>query len=220
MQTILKGVLTATDLEFLRTLVARSQLVDGRLTSAHPGKKNLQLAVTSAEAREAGEVIVRRLMARDEFDEIVQPVAFHQPLISHYKTGMRYPDHIDVALMGGLRTDVAITVFISEPADYDGGELIIDLGAGQVWNKLQAGDAVAYPASSAHRVAEVTRGERIAAALWVQSRVRDPQQRLVLAQIATAARELEDTHMASRIRRGYHNLLRMWAETLPSGGAS
>jgi PKHD-type hydroxylase len=212
MYTLLTNVLTVNEVGRVNELVASEALVDGRATSVVGGKRNLQLPVNSAAARQAGAIVTARLLANEQFNLFAQPAAAHPPLFSRYEEGMEYPDHIDVALMGRVRTDIAVTVFLSEPDTYAGGELVIDTGNGIRSYRSGAGDAIAYPASTVHHVARVTRGVRLVAALWVQSLIRDPARREILYDLASAMEACDDTACGGRLRRSYWNLLRMWAE--------
>ena len=115
--------------------------------------------------------------------------------------------------MGRVRTDLAVTVFLSAPDTYAGGELVVDTGNGIRSFRLAAGDAVVYPASTVHHVACVTHGVRLVAALWVQSLMRDPAQREILYDLARTMGACNDTVCGGRLRRSYWNLVRMWAET-------
>jgi PKHD-type hydroxylase len=140
-------------------------------------------------------------------------------LFSRYEPGMRYGNHVDNAIMGQAnpwRSDVAFPIFLGDPADYDGGELVIESPLGVQEVKLAAGEAVVYPSSSVHRVAEVTRGQRLAAIGWAQSQVRDPAQREILYDLERIKRLLADrlpdaaeTDWAFKTQA---NLLRMWAD--------
>lgn len=116
-----------------------------------------------------------------------------------------------------MRADIAVTVFLNQPADYDGGELIIETTAGEQGYKLGAGQVILYPANTLHRVAPVTRGERRVAVTWIQSLVRSAEQRNVLFDLDTTRRQLFETAGKSpqfdRLARVYSNLLRMWADT-------
>jgi PKHD-type hydroxylase len=129
---------------------------------------------------------------------------------------MTYGTHVDDALMHGMRTDVSFTLFLSDPEDYDGGELIIDTAAGEDAVKLPAGSLVAYPTTQLHRVAEVSRGERWAAVGWARSFVRDAGRRELLFDLDTARRQLfaRDGKSAEfdLLSKSAANLLRMWAE--------
>ena len=218
MQTILNGVLSTDDLAWLKGVIAQGDFVDGRLTSTLQGKNNLELAVGSDIAEQAGARVAEKLLAHPDFEDAAQPLALHKPLISRYEVGMHYPDHFDAAIMGGIRTDVAVTVFLNDLDDYEGGYLVVETGAGVCRYRLPAGDAIVYPASSIHRIEPVTCGVRLAGVLWVQSTVREPGRRLLLSDLRKAACELEGTACAARLQRSYHNLLRMWAETSPGTG--
>lgn len=216
MHVVLKKVLTVNDIARVNAVISYTAFVDGRATSVLAGKKNLQLPLGSEAARKAGGIVVECLRAHDTFDLAVQPLMIHPPLFSRYEQGMEYPDHIDVAIMGGIRTDVALTVFLSERDAYDGGELVVDSGNGMRRYRLDAGDAIAYPASTVHHVAQVTRGARLVAVLWVQSLVRDALQREILYDLGLSMRSLEDSSCGPRLSRSYWNLLRLWAETSPA----
>ena len=216
MHTVLKKVLSVNDIARVRTLILSADFVDGRATSELAGKKNLQLPLNSETSRKAGAIIVESLSAHDLFNLAALPSVLHPPLFSRYEKAMEYPDHIDVAIMSGVRTDLAVTLFLSEKDEYDGGDLVVDTGYGVRTYRLDAGDAVVYPASMVHRVDMVTRGTRLVAALWVQSLVRNPIQRQILYDLGLSMRDLEHTSCGPRLRRSYWNLVRLWSETRPS----
>ena len=145
-----------------------------------------------------------------------RPKAIIGPLFSRYQPGHAYGTHVDDALIGGVRTDVSFTLFLSDPVSYDGGELIIDTASGEESFKLPAGSLVTYPATSLHRVAPVTRGERLAAAGWVRSHLRDPAHRELLFDLETARRRLFEregkTVEADLLAKCAANLMRLWCE--------
>jgi PKHD-type hydroxylase len=145
-----------------------------------------------------------------------RPKAIIGPLFSRYQPGHAYGPHVDDALLGGVRSDVSFTLFLSPPDSYDGGELIIDTPAGEEAFKLGAGSVVTYPATALHRVAPVTRGERLAGAGWVRSYIRDAGQRELLFDLDTARRRLFDregkTAEADLLAKCAANLMRMWCE--------
>ena len=217
MHTILNQVLTVNELALVRAILSAADFVDGRATSALAAKRNLQLPIDSAASLDAGTIVLNALARNDTFNIAVQPLALHQPLFSRYDFGMSYPDHIDAALMGRIRTDVAITLFLSDLQSYDGGELVVDTGWGLREYRLPAGDAVAYPANTVHHIAPVSSGTRLVCVLWAQSVVRHPAHREILYDLAALVRSLGDTACGPRIQRSYWNLLRMWAETSPAG---
>jgi len=215
MYVLLEKVLTVNDVARVTELISSAAFVDGRETSALVGKKNLQIPLDSDAARKAGTIVIERLLAHELFNLAIQPSAIHPPLFSRYEQGMEYPDHIDVAIMGGIRTDVAITLFLAEKDSYDGGELVVDTGNGIRSYRLEAGDAVAYPATTVHHVAQVTRGVRLVAALWVQSLIRNPAQRDILYDLGLSMRSFGDSSCGPRLIQSYWNLVRLWAETCP-----
>lgn len=213
MPVVLNKVLTANEIEQVTLIISEVAFVDGRVTSSLAGKNNLQLPADDPSARMAGTFVLERLTAHPMLEIAVQPRFVVPPLIARYDVGMEYPDHIDVAIMGGRRADVAVTVFLSDPSSYDGGELVIDTGNGERSYRLDAGDAIAYPASTLHRVAKITRGTRLAAVTWLQSMVREPAHRTVLRDLRSAMDSLEESGLATdRLRRSYWNLLRLWAD--------
>jgi PKHD-type hydroxylase len=140
-------------------------------------------------------------------------------IFARYQPGMRYGDHVDDPIMGQgprFRSDVSMTVFLNGPESYDGGELVIRTPFGDQQVKLAAGHAVVYPSASVHRVAEVTRGERLVALTWIQSFVRDAAQRELLYELDQSRQQLlrsdPESEITKNIDRSYVNLLRMWAD--------
>lgn len=216
----LRGVLDAHTLQVVRTQLGTAQFADGSRTAgwhARPVKLNEQATHDAAAQR-----VLQSLAQHSVFGAAALPLRLRNPLFSRYRPGMSYGLHVDDPLMGTpnpLRTDLAITVFLSEPDSYDGGELVIEAPPGTQAYKLPAGDAILYPANTLHRVAEVTRGERVAAVLWAQSHVRDPAQREILFDLDQVRRSVWDqagqkhTPDFERLAKTYANLLRLWAET-------
>jgi PKHD-type hydroxylase len=217
MQIIIGKVLSAADLDQLRAALAGAQFVDGSETAgfaARPVKHNLQAASTPAlEAMRA--MVHDRILGNEVFRLAVRPKILSL-MFSRYDPGMRYGLHVDDAIMHGMRADVAFTLFLSDPQSYDGGELVIDAAAGEQALKLAAGALVAYPATSLHRVADVTRGQRLAAIGWARSFVRDAAQRELLFDLDTARRKLFAQYGSSRefdlLSKSLVNLMRMWVE--------
>jgi len=198
---------------------------DGRVTAGHQSaqvKHNLQLPQGSETARDLGARIVRALEHHDLFISAALPRHVYPPLFNRYETRMGFGAHVDNAVRQvpgthhRLRIDVSATLFLNSPADYDGGELIIEDSFGTHAVKLEAGSMVVYPASSVHRVATVTRGVRLAAFFWVQSLVADDADRRVLYELDGAIRQLTSTGADAasllRLTACYHNLLRRWAQ--------
>jgi PKHD-type hydroxylase len=148
------------------------------------------------------------------------PLRVAAPYYARYASGMQYGDHVDDPIMGSdgalYRSDLSITVFLNEPSAYDGGELVVNTPFGEQLVKLPAGDAVMYPSSSLHRVAEVTRGERLVAVTWLQSLVRDPTRRELLHELNTVRERLlsrePESEDAKLVNKTYVNLVRMWGD--------
>jgi PKHD-type hydroxylase len=223
MISIVSDLLDSPTLTRLRALVASATFVDGRATAgprARRVKNNELMAQESPEAVEARSLIMTALNASKLFSRVAFPKRAQPPLINRYGPQMEYGAHIDNALMGkqpAVRSDVALTIFISDPADYDGGELTIESDFGQHNVKLPAGQMVVYPSSSLHRVQPITRGTRVVAVSWIESYVRDPAKRQILFDMERSRAKLNEVAPrsleAELAFKSYTNLLRMWAET-------
>jgi PKHD-type hydroxylase len=211
-------VLSAADVETVRTGLASTTFVDGKATagwSARLVKSNLQASPSPA-IDDLRTFVESRLAANPVFALATRPKAIIGPLFSRYQPGHAYGTHVDDALIAGQRTDVSFTLFLSDPAACDGGELIIDTASGEEAFKLAAGSLVTYPATTLHRVAPVTRGERLAAAGWVRSHLRDAAQRELLFDLETARRRLFEregkTAEADLLAKCTANLMRLWCD--------
>jgi len=226
MLIVIPKVLTADQVRHFRVTLAAAPWVDGRATAGHQGaqvKQNLQLAEGSPAARELGELVLAALERNPLFISATLPARVYPPMFNCYQGGQHFGNHVDnaVRLLPGtgtkIRTDISATLFLSEPDEYDGGELTIEDTYGTQTVKLAAGDMVIYPSTSLHRVTPVTRGARLASFFWVQSMVREDSQRALLFDLDTAIQRLTAANAdeAARVRLTgcYHNLLRMWAET-------
>lgn len=216
----ISSILDGAALAEVQEALGRVRFVDGARTAgwqARRVKANLQAEPGDAIAGELGERIGRALLAHELFVMAARPRRLGPVLLSRYEPGMGYGTHVDNALMGGLRVDLSFTLFLADPASYDGGALVIDSPGGEQAIRLEAGALVLYPSTTLHRVAEVTRGARLAAVGWVESLVRDPARRELLLDLDTARRALFQAHGPSReldlIAKTHANLLRMWAET-------
>jgi PKHD-type hydroxylase len=219
------GVLSQEQVAQMRKRLAETSWVDGRASVGTQGaqvKRNRQLPEGSPLAAELGGMVGAALMAHPLFFSSVLPLRILAPYFNSYAGGEHYGLHVDGAIRtqrGGLpplRADVSTTVFLSEPDEYEGGELVVVDAYGTHEVKLPAGDAIVYPAGSVHEVLPVTRGERIASFLWTQSMVRDDGKRALLFELDTNIQKLRAAHGESEATVGltghYHNLLRMWAE--------
>lgn len=216
---LFRAVLSREDLDRVRGMLEGAVFVEGSETatgSAASIKRNLQLGADSEAGRRAGEHILRALMCDRRIKDAVLPRSGRHPIIARYEPGMEYGEHLDHPLMlGGVATriDVSCTVFLSDRAAYEGGDLVIDTDGAPVPMKGDAGDVVIYPGGSMHRVEPVTGGARLVAVTWFQSLVRDPAKRRILYDLSLALGEMEAGPAADRVRRSYNNLLRLWAET-------
>ena len=219
-------VLTKAEVGRLRALIDGAQWVDGNVTSGAQSalaKKNTQLPEESAAAREAAKFVLDALEKTPLFVAAALPLKVFPPLFNRYGLGDKFDTHVDNAVRMRrdsdfrIRSDLSATLFLSEPADYDGGELSVEDTYGVHQMKLAAGDLILYPASSLHFVTPITRGERVASFFWIQSMIRDDAKRALLLQmdlaVQTLAAELGQGHaQVVSLTGAYHNLLRMWAE--------
>ena len=215
-------LLSADEVASVVNALSRAAFVDGRLTAGDVAagvKRNEELDRGSEVRDVLARALVGSLYRSPLFRGAALPHRISTPLVARYQKGMAYGDHVDDPVMGEgerYRSDISVTIFLSAPESYDGGELVIRTSFGEQRVKLGAGDAVIYPSSSLHRVAEVTGGERLVGLCWVQSLVRDPAQRELLFELGQAReRLLADTQgrtEAEWVDRSYVNLLRMWSE--------
>ena len=220
------AALTKQELVQCRSAFALSDWVDGKHTAgvqSTEAKHNLQVPEGSPQARQLGEMILRALGRSPLFNAAALPLRVFPPLFNRYDEGMRFDPHVDNAIRFvpsaniRVRTDISATLFISEPRDYDGGELVIEDTYGSQSVKLPAGDLLLYPATSLHRVTPIKRGVRWASFFWVQSMVKDDGKRRDLFELDRAITEvrsaLGDAHHAPiALTAVYHNLLRRWSE--------
>jgi PKHD-type hydroxylase len=221
------SVLTARQVSEARTMIEQGEWCDGRVTAGVQSalaKNNLQLDSGGAGAVTVGATILEALAGNALFQSAALPRRIVPPLFNRYDAsdGHHFGEHVDNALRplaggGRIRTDLSATLFLSEPDEYDGGELVIEDSFGSHEVKLAAGEMILYPATSLHRVEPVTRGTRLASFFWIESMVRDDGQRTLLldmdAAIRTLAQEVGDAHRAVVSLTGtYHNLLRRWAD--------
>jgi PKHD-type hydroxylase len=217
--------LSAEEMAQVRRIIAPGPWVDGNETSgfqAALAKDNLQLARGSAAEREAGALVAAALRRNPLFQSAALPAALHPPMFNRYGPGKRFDSHVDNAIRFGpggdrIRADLSATLFLTDPDDYEGGDLVVEDTFGTHEVRLPAGDLVLYPSSSLHRVEPIIRGERTSVILWIQSLVRDDARRTLLfdmdGAIQSAAARLGQADAAVVTLTGaYHNLLRMWAD--------
>ncbi len=222
----LAGVLGPDELREARRLLAGAAWEDGRPTAgaqASTAKNNQQLAQEGDTARALRELVLRGLERNATFFSAALPRHVFPPMFNRYGGATNaYGNHVDAAIRyapaGRVRTDLSCTLFLAEPQEYEGGELVIEGAAGERRVKLPAGDMVLYPSTSVHRVEPVTRGARMASFFWVQSMVRSGEQRSLLFEMDRALMQLrssvgETDAGVVALTATYHNLLRLWAET-------
>ncbi len=218
------GVLTREQIAKARMLMNKAPYVDGRATGATLGKavkQNQQVRMGGEDAQALLDMVRDALLDREEFTGAAFPMKMHLNF-NRYADGMFYGRHNDAAIVGpsmaeAVRTDVSFTVFLAEPDDYDGGEMVIYTDHGEEEVKLAAGDAIVYEGSTVHEVRPVTRGARLACFGWAQSFIRDPRQRAMLARYRhmrmDIIRDHPDSPHLDELGNIYNNLMRMWSAT-------
>jgi len=220
---VIPNVLSADQVRDMRASLEVAEWIDGNATSGHQSaraKRNRQLPEDGPEAKALGNVILDALAASPLFVASALPLKVYPPLFNRYGEGEGFGDHVDSAIRirrGSdfrIRSDLSATLFLSDPGEYEGGELVAE---GQAPVKLAAGDMVLYPASTVHHVTPVTRGERVASFFWIQSMVRDASARGILFDLDRSIQEMTqaagpDAPALVRLTGVYHNLLRRWAE--------
>ncbi len=219
-------VLSQEEVKDARTLLAKAQWQDGRITAGHQSAKakaNSQLAESDPTARNLGELILARLERNPLFLSAALPLRVFPPLFNRYEGGQTFGTHVDNAIrqipasFQRVRTDLSATLFLSDPDTYAGGELVIETNFGVQKVKLTAGSMILYPASSLHHVTAVTEGARLASFFWIQSMVRDESVRSALFDMDLAIQKLNRDHpdhaSIVSLTGVYHNLLRVHAET-------
>jgi PKHD-type hydroxylase len=218
-------VLSKNQVSEFRSKLDDADWIDGRVTVGVQGrqvKHNRQIAVDSPIARELGEIILKALYSNPLFMAAALPLRTVPPLFNTYEGGEHYGLHVDgaVRLISGtnlsLRTDVSSTLFLSEPDEYEGGELVVQDTYGSHEVKLPAGDLILYPATSLHKVEPVTQGIRLCSFFWTQSMVRDDWQRSMLYELDSNIQSLRtkvgDCNEVVGLTGHYHNLLRQWSD--------
>lgn len=217
------GILSWKEAQAICERLKRANFVDGGLTAGHFAagvKNNLELP-PDQERLELGRQVYAALAAKPEFGNFTLVRRMMIPLFSRYDVGMAYGAHTDEGVLGldtpddSMRNDLALTLFLSDPTSYDGGELSVETPVGPHEFKLPAGNAVVYPSHYLHEVRPVTRGVRFAAVTWIQSFVQDPERRSVLHELSSASTHLREQSVpradTDALFNVYHKLLRMWA---------
>lgn len=226
MMIAIPELLDADAVARVRGIIDAAEWIDGNATSGHQSalaKKNEQLPEGSPAAREAGGIVLDALGRSPLFFAAALPLKVFPPLFNRYGEGQTFGTHVDnaIRIQRGtefrIRSDLSITVFLEDPAAYDGGELVVEDRYGVQRVKLPAGHAVVYPSSSLHHVTPVTRGMRVASFFWLQSMVRDDGERSILFDLDQSVQRLTGELGGSdrsviELTGVYHNLLRRWAD--------
>lgn len=214
----IENLLNADELQRLRQIADNMHFVDGRASNPHTTvKQNRQADTSRPDSTEVSQIVMSAFGRSAEFDDFALPEFVAPPLMTKYEPGMRYGEHIDAAEIQigrqRIRTDLSSTVFLNRPDDYEGGELAIRMGDRTLEVKGQPGEAIVYPSHTFHQVREVTKGARLVAITFVQSRLADPMKREILHQIGEVyGLEAENIDWENRIRLEFvqQNLKRMW----------
>jgi len=219
------NVLSRNDLQAVHTILEKANFVDGKLSAGMAAKRvknNQEVSRDDGQIlQQLNNIVMGKLTRHPIYQFGALPLRVATPFYARYGKGMTYGDHVDDPVMGPgpgqqYRSDVSMTVFLNNPEDYDGGELVIRTDFGDRKVKLPAGDVVMYPSSSIHHVAEVTRGERVVAVTWLQSMVREPQRRELLYELSLAREKMlkaaPEASETKQVDRSYVNLVRMWSE--------
>jgi PKHD-type hydroxylase len=215
-------ILDPDELERVVSDLAELSFVDGKATaygSARAVKNNLQADQSLGDTDEIDSIVINAVLRNETFQSFAIPRRLVAPLFVRYDVGMSYGPHVDAAIMGSdeepVRSDLAMTLFLNDPATYDGGGLVLQMPFGEQEIKLAAGEAVIYTANTLHRVDPVTKGTRLVAVTWIQSVVRDEEIRTILFDLSTATSKAEllgDAGLSSLLNQSCHNLLRHAAD--------
>ena len=212
-------LLTASEVAQLRQIAAQAQFVDGRISNPHSKvKNNLQLHEPQAQ-QQSSQIVQAAFQRHEDFTNFAFPVHIAPPMLTRYGKGMRYGAHQDMAYLrignAVVRSDLSCTVFLQDPASYEGGALSVRLGTRAIRFKGVAGSAIVYPSDTLHEVEQVTAGERLVAITFIQSRIKDPWERQLLYDLNEVA-ALEGLNMApdrwAQLQLIQQNLLRYWGD--------
>lgn len=212
-------ILTEAEITECRGIAAAAPFIDGRITNPHNVAKQNEQLHDPAAYQKSSEILKQAMTRTPEFIEFAFPVAMAPPMMTRYKPGMKYGAHADAAFIqlpgATIRSDLSCTIFLNEPKDYDGGELQLRLGDAELSFKLKPGEAIIYPSDSFHQVIPVTRGERLVAITFIQSRIQDPFERNLLYDLNEVA-ALEGLKMShdnyTRLQLVQSQLLRYWGD--------
>lgn len=217
----IKHILGKTELQKIQELLKSADFRDGHLSAgmaAQQVKNNLEVSDENIIST-LNNIVMNNVVRHPDYQQAALPHRIAAPFYARYETGMEYGEHIDDPIMGQgdrYRSDLAMTIFLNSPEEYVGGELVIKTPYGEQMIKSNAGDAILYPATTRHHVAKVTSGERLVAVTWVQSLIRNNEQRDLLYQLSKTREKMlrkePDTENTRCIDSTYVNLVRMWSE--------
>ena len=213
-------ILTDAEIAECRRIAAAAKFVDGRISNPHNTAKQNEQLHEAAPYQQSSELLRQALIRSEEFRNFSFAYALAPPMMTRYKPGMKYGAHADASFLplpaGTIRSDLSCTIFLNEPEEYDGGELHIRLGDADLNFKLKPGEAIVYPSDTLHEVVPVTRGERLVAITFIQSRIQDPFRRNLLYDLNEIA-ALEGANMQpenfTRMQLIQNQLMRYWGET-------
>ena len=217
----IKNILNENQLKVIHTLLKEADFVDGKLSAGMEAKKvknNQELSQQSPLHDQLNQMVMTSLLQNSDYQEAAFPLKVATPFYARYTQGMTYGFHVDDPIMGPMtgryRSDISTTIFLND--GYEGGELVIKTAFGEQQIKLNAGDAIVYPSTSLHQVAEVTAGERLVAVIWAQSMIKDPQKRELIHELGQARNMLlnqqEKSDETAHVSNVYANLVRRWSD--------
>jgi len=223
MLVTIPNVLDKEEISVIQDLMATANFREGTASAGSEAKRvknNHEMFISEIETQRLNNLVMGRLLQNPTYIAAAFAAKIAAPYYAKYTAGMYYGNHVDDPVMGPpnqrYRSDISITIFLNAPDTYDGGELVINTPFGEQKVKLNAGDAVLYPSSSTHRVAEVTRGERLVAVTWLQSTVRDPAKREILYNLSqvreTMIQNAGGSKETEQLSNAYMNLMRMWSD--------
>ncbi|MCU0421988.1 MAG: Fe2+-dependent dioxygenase [Bacteroidia bacterium] len=215
----IEQLLSKEQLAGIEQLQTQANYLDGKLTASNAAKEvkhNLQMDMQNQSYMQIQQMLLTALNQHPLFKGATLIKNIYPFLMSKYEEGMEYGWHVDSPLMGDMmRTDIALTIFLNNPSDYEGGELELQTPLGSQLYKLNAGDAICYPCQQLHRVRAITKGIRKVAVTWIQSLVKNSEQRKILFDMQQVINHLQtqkETDAANSLQQTHSNLLRMWAE--------
>lgn len=212
-------ILTDAEVAECKRIAASASFMDGRVSNPHNTAKQNEQLHEPVPYKQSADLIRGAMLRSPEFMEFAFPASMAPPLITRYQPGMKYGAHADAAFIqlpgATIRSDLSCTIFLNDPKDYDGGELHLRLGDAQLSFKLRPGEAIVYPSDTYHQVMPVTRGERLVAITFIQSRVQDPFRRNLLFELnevaALEGRKMDPENFG-RLQLVQQNLLRHWSD--------